>query len=231
MLTLLNPHDRNQTFPDVDSALDEPNGLLAIGGCLSPRRLENAYRHGIFPWYSRGEPILWWSPDPRLILLPDQLKISRSMRKVLRRQEFQFSFDAAFSAVIDGCAEPRRCSRGTWITADVKKAYVELHRLGLAHSFEVWKENRLVGGLYGVAIGRVFFGESMFHRLSNASKAGFTFAVGKLQQWNYALIDCQVHTEHLASLGAEPIPRADFIRLLSVYCAQKASSKAWQVLT
>ncbi len=228
MLTLLNPHDRNQSFPDVVDALDEPNGLLAIGGCLSPRRLENAYRHGIFPWYSAGEPILWWSPDPRLILLPDRLRVSRSMRKVLRRGEFEFSFDAAFEAVIDACAAPRGPAHGTWITADIKKAYVELHRRGLAHSVEAWKDRQLVGGLYGVAIGRVFFGESMFHRISNASKAAFTFAVNHLQQWNYALIDCQAHTDHLVSLGAELIPRADFVRLLSIYCTQEPC-RTWQL--
>lgn len=228
MLTALNPHDRNQPFPDVREALAEPNGLLAIGGCLSPRRLENAYRSGIFPWYGEGEPILWWSPDPRLILLPERLKVSRSMGKILKRGDFGFSFDHCFEAVMEACAEPRAYATGTWIMPEMKRAYAQLHRLGMAHSFEAWMHGQLVGGLYGVGIGRVFFGESMFHRASNASKAAFAFAVECLKNWGYVLIDCQVYTDHLASLGAEEIARGEFVRLLDVYCQQPVSAAAWR---
>ena len=228
MLTVLNPFDRNQPFPDVEKALREPNGLLAIGGCLSPRRLQNAYRNGIFPWFGENEPILWWSPDPRLVLWPERLKISRSLRKRLKRGEFQFSFDAAFEAVLEACAAPRACSAGTWITPEMKRAYIELYKQGLAHSFEAWQGGHLAGGLYGVALGRVFFGESMFHRATDASKAAFAFACECLFRWRYALIDCQVYTDHLASLGAEEIPRPNFIALLQTYCDQPVSCQAWK---
>lgn len=228
MLTILNRHDRNQAFPNVDEALDEPNGLLAVGGCLSPRRLENAYRRGIFPWYGEGEPILWWSPDPRLVLTPDQVKISRSLRKTLRRGTFEFSFDRCFEAVLDACAEPRPYANGTWIVPEVRRAYLQFHHLGHAHSFESWQDGRLVGGLYGVAMGRVFFGESMFHRVSDASKAAFAYATHCLRQWGFALIDCQVYTDHLASLGAIEIPRAEFVRLLDRYCGGPLAPEAWR---
>jgi len=228
MLTVLNPFDRNQRFPPVEKALLEPNGLLAVGGCLSPERLVNAYRHGVFPWFGELEPILWWSPDPRLVLWPERIKISRSLRKRLNRGEFGFSFDRCFETVLEACSEPRRDAAGTWITPAMKRAYVELHRRGLAHSFEAWQGDRLVGGLYGVAIGRVFFGESMFHRVTDASKAAFAFSCESLSRWNYALIDCQVHTHHLESLGAEEIPRAEFVRLLKDYYDQPISPKAWQ---
>jgi leucyl/phenylalanyl-tRNA--protein transferase len=228
MLTVLNPFDRNQPFPDVETALHEPNGLLAVGGCLSPRRLQNAYRHGIFPWFGDNEPILWWSPDPRLVLWPERIRISRSLGKRLRRGEFRFSFDACFKTVLEACAMPRAYAQGTWITPEMKRAYIELHGLGLAHSFEAWREDELVGGLYGVTLGRVFFGESMFHRATDASKAAFAFACDCLSRWGYALIDCQVHTHHLASLGAEEIPRAEFVKLLKVYCSQPVSECAWK---
>lgn len=228
MLTILDPRERNQPFPDVGEALIEPNGLLAVGGCLSPQRLESAYRRGIFPWYGEGEPILWWSPDPRLILYPEALKVSRSLSKTLRRGEFNFSFDTRFAEVVEACAEPRAYATGTWIMPEMKRAYLQFHRLGFAHSFEAWRGGRLVGGLYGVAIGRAFFGESMFHRVSDASKAAFAFAVECLKQWGYRLIDCQVYTDHLASLGATEIPRAEFVRLLDDYCCQPAALSAWQ---
>lgn len=227
MLTILNPQDRTQPFPSVNLALTEPNGLLAVGGCLSADRLINAYRQGIFPWYSEGEPILWWSPDPRLILRPEMFHLSRRMRRVLRRQEWQFSFDQAFEAVVQACSEPRRYAAGTWLNANMKRAYRDLHRLGVAHSFEVWHESGLVGGVYGVAIGRVFFGESMFHRAANASKAAMAFACACLAYWGYELIDCQVHTPHLASLGAVEIPRQRFTELLRVCCDQRAGRQAW----
>lgn len=228
MLTVLNPLNRDQPFPDVSEALEEPNGLLAVGGCLSPARLENAYRHGIFPWFGEGEPILWWSPNPRTILLPGELRISRSLRKTLRNGDFSYSFDEAFDQVLDACAAPRSDTGGTWITREISDAYREFHRLGYAHSFECWHQGQLAGGLYGVGIGRVFYGESMFHRVSNASKAALVFAVESLQRWGYELIDCQLHTAHLASLGAREIPRKAFLRLLKRHCNRPVSADAWR---
>ncbi len=227
MLTALNPYERNQPFPDVSNSLDEPNGLLAVGGCLSPMRLLNAYRRGIFPWYGEGEPILWWSPDPRLVLFPEKLKVSRSLRKTIGSRVFRFSFDSCFEQVIDACAKPRAYADGTWITPEMKRAYLQLHGLGFAHSFEAWQGGELAGGLYGVGLGRVFFGESMFHRRSNASKAAFVFAVDWLKRWGYTLIDCQVHTAHLVSLGAEEISRAQFVRILDEDCNRRPASSAW----
>jgi leucyl/phenylalanyl-tRNA--protein transferase len=228
MLTALNPYDHNQPFPDVSKALQEPNGLLAVGGCLSPERLLNAYRDGIFPWYNEGEPILWWTPDPRLVLFPERLAVSRSLRKLLKRGVFDFSFDTCFDAVVDACSKPRAYADGTWISPHIKQAFGLLHRQGHAHSFEVWNAGKLVGGLYGLALGRVFFGESMFHSEANASKAALVFAVECLTNWHYQLIDCQVYSEHLASLGAEEIPRAEFVRLLDRYCEQAPTLSAWR---
>lgn len=228
MLTALNPFDHNQAFPDVSHALHEPNGLLAVGGCLSNRRLLNAYRNGIFPWFSEGEPILWWSPDPRLVLFPERLHASHSLRKTMRSGTFQFSFDRCFEAVINACSQPRAYADGTWISPAIKRAFCQLHEAGFAHSFEAWKGEELVGGLYGLTLGQVFFGESMFHRESNASKAAFAFAVDCLKPWGYRLIDCQVHTEHLSSLGAEEIPREQFITLLDEWCEMSPSASAWQ---
>jgi leucyl/phenylalanyl-tRNA--protein transferase len=202
--------------------------LLAVGGCLSPVRLENAYRHGIFPWFGEGEPILWWSPDPRMILLPAELRVSRSLRKCLRNGGFSYSFDEAFEPVLEACAAPRSDTNGTWITREIRDAYREFHRLGYAHSFECWHGGQLAGGLYGVGIGRVFYGESMFHRVSNASKAALVFAVESLQRWGYELIDCQLHTSHLESLGAREIPRKEFIRLLRSHCNRPVSPDAWR---
>lgn len=227
MLTVLNPHDRGQPFPEVERALVEPNGLLAVGGCLAPRRLITAYRNGIFPWYAEGEPILWWSPDPRLILRPGGFKLSRSMARYLQRKPFRYSFDRVFDPVVEACAEPRCYGTGTWLNADMKRAYGELHRLGVAHSFEAWQHDGLVGGIYGVAIGRVFFGESMFHRVSNASKAAMAYACACLDHWGFVLIDCQVYTPHLASLGAEEIPRCDFIGQIERYCDAAPAKQAW----
>jgi len=228
MLTALNPFDHNQAFPDVRLALEEPNGLLAVGGCLTSQRLLNAYRNGIFPWFSEGEPILWWSPNPRLILYPERVYVSRSLRKTMKSAKFHFSFDRCFEAVIDACAQPRAYATGTWISPAIKRAFCQLHEAGFAHSFEAWRGEELVGGLYGLAVGRVFFGESMFHRESNASKAAFTYAVGCLEAWEYQLIDCQVYTDHLASLGAEEIPRDEFIALLDVFCEPSPSESAWR---
>lgn len=205
-------------FPDVRCALKEPegpNGLLAAGGDLSPQRLLAAYGQGIFPWYSPGEPILWWSPDPRMVLPPAELKISRSLAKVLRNGTHEVRLDTAFMEVMKACAAPRATQHGTWISAEMQAAYLQLHQLGYAHSVEVWMADELVGGLYGVALGRIYFGESMFSRRSNASKIALTHLCHHLQYEGFQLIDCQMHTPHLASLGARLIPRAEFIDALA----------------
>ncbi|MBL1263137.1 leucyl/phenylalanyl-tRNA--protein transferase [Candidatus Methylomicrobium oryzae] len=227
-IAILDPHRPDQPFPPLNTALAEPNGLLAVGGCLSATRLLNAYRHGIFPWYNANEPILWWSPNPRLVLFPEHLLVSRSLRKTLHKNTFTVTFDTAFDKVIAACGESRQYREGTWITQDIMRAYRELHRLGFAHSAETWREGELVGGLYGVAIGRVFFGESMFHTETDASKTAFAVLVRHLRDWHFELIDCQVYTHHLASLGAELIGRNDFMRLLDRYCTQPAAACAWQ---
>jgi len=199
-------------FPPVELALQRPNGLLAAGGDLSPERLLRAYRLGIFPWFSAGEPILWWSPDPRMVLFPGDLRIARSMAKTLRKADFEVRADSAFEQVIQACGEPRSRQTGTWITAEMHTAYTRLHRLGVAHSIETWRGDELVGGLYGVALGRVFFGESMFSRATDASKIALVHLVRQLQAWGFELIDCQMHTPLLASFGARQIPRAQFTR-------------------
>lgn len=217
-LKYLDPNDADAPFPDVAHALRDPDGLLAFGGDLSPARLLRAYRQGIFPWYSEDQPILWWSPDPRTVLYPERLKISRSLRKTLRKNIYTVTIDAAFRAVISYCAEPRGDSPGTWLTADMIDAYSRLHETGHAHSIESWYGGELVGGLYGLAMGRVFFGESMFSRRSDASKVAFVRLAAQLQKWGYVLIDCQVASAHLASLGAEAIPRRRFIELLNKHC-------------
>ncbi len=212
---LLSPHDTRIAFPHPDDA--SPDGLLAIGGDLSEDRLLEAYRRGIFPWYSTGQPILWWSPDPRAVLYLDDLKISRSLRKRLRRAEYTVSFDRRFRAVMGQCAAPRDQDRkaGTWITPDMIDAYCRLHDLGYAHSVETWYRSELVGGLYGVALGRGFFGESMFSRRADASKVALAALVERLRQWNFAFIDCQLPSPHILTLGAQAIPRMRFLRELS----------------
>ena len=202
-------------FPPLNKALREPNGLLAAGGDLRPERLIQAYRHGCFPWFQDGQPILWWSPDPRTVLLPDELHVSRSLAKVLRQGRYQVSFDQAFAEVIRACAAPRSYAAETWITSPMQDAYLELHRSGIAHSVEVWRDGELVGGLYGLAMGQLFFGESMFSRADNASKVGFATLVERLKAWGFVLIDCQMPTEHLLSLGARTISRDEFARYLS----------------
>lgn len=211
-------------FPPVCQALDDPNGLLAIGGDLSPERLLEAYRQGIFPWYSEGQSILWWSPDPRLVLFPSELKVSRSLRKVINKGLFRITMDRAFPEVIRACAEPREYEDGTWITPDMEAAYLHLHRLGWAHSVEAWHGGELVGGFYGVAIGRVFFGESMFHRMSDASKVAFVTFVRELPARGYELVDCQVTTAHLLGFGAREISRSEFVRLLGRWCGETDES-------
>lgn len=226
-LPILNPLDPQQNFPAIESALVEPDGLLAAGGCLSPQRIINAYQRGIFPWYSPGEPILWWSPNPRLILFPDKINISRSLRKTIRKDIFKLSYDQAFPQVMQSCAAPRAQESGTWITEEMFIAYNQLHQQGVAHSFEAWLEDELVGGLYGIAIGQVFFGESMFHKKTDASKVAFCCLVQQLSLWGYQLIDCQVHTNHLTSLGAEEISRSEFSQLLTQFCPLQPTNSAW----
>jgi len=227
MLHLLDSDNPSAAFPNINLAEKEPNGLLAVGGDLSPERLINAYRHGIFPWYSDGQPILWWSPNPRTILRPKQLKVSRSLQKTLRNKPFFVSFDHHFDHVVRNCASPRDDGNGTWITTEMEAAYIRLHEQQIAHSVEVWFEGELVGGLYGVAIGRVFFGESMFSRISNASKVGFVHLVSHLIQWGYQLIDCQVYSKHLSSLGAQEVTRDSFSEELRRWCNQPSLEGKW----
>jgi leucyl/phenylalanyl-tRNA--protein transferase len=202
-------------FPAPELAIKQPEGLLAIGGDLSPERLLSAYRLGIFPWFSEGEPIMWWSPDPRMVLFPDELKISRSLSQKLRRPGHEVRFDSAFRAVMQACAAAQRHGQpGTWITDGIIEAYCRLHELGFAHSAETWIDGRLAGGLYGVAIGKMFYGESMFHHATDASKIAFVHWVRHLQQQGFGLIDCQMKTSHLGLFGAREISRAEFSQRL-----------------
>ena len=227
-LPYISPYDKTYQFPSVNLALQEPNGLLAFGGDLSPKRLLSAYRHGIFPWFNDDQPILWWTPDPRMILRPAEIHVSRSLKKTMKKSLLRFTYDQAFADVIEACSQPREKQKETWITDDMKQAYRTLHELGYAHSFEVWDEDKLVGGLYGIAIGQVFFGESMFSRQSNASKIAFAQAVECLIAWGYQMIDCQVETEYLQSFGATNISRDKFIELLTRYVDEPISSQAWK---
>jgi len=211
-------------FPPLNKALRDPNGLLAAGGDLSPDRLVQAYRHGCFPWFEDGQPILWWSPDPRTVLFPDELHVSRSLRKTLRQDIYRVTFDQQFAAVIQGCSGPRSYTNGTWITDNMQRAYLELHARGIAHSVEVWQDEELVGGLYGLAMGQLFFGESMFSRADNASKVGFVSLVEQLKATGFVLIDCQMPTQHLHSLGARSIARDEFSRYLARHLDQPNSA-------
>lgn len=208
--------DDDCDFPFLNQALSEPNGLIAIGGDLSLPRLLNAYQHGIFPWFSEGEPILWWSPNPRMVLFPDELKISNSLKKTLKNKPFDVRFNTAFRQVISACSHtPRAGQPGTWITQDIIEAYCTLHNAGYAISAECWQDNTLVGGCYGVKIGQMFYGESMFHLVTDASKVAFVHMVQKLKSEGVGLIDCQMKTAHLARFGAKEISRDDFIDNLS----------------
>lgn len=224
---ILDPRADPTTFPNPELALTDPNGLLAAGGDLSPARIVAAYRQGIFPWYNPGEPILWWSPDPRAVLYPDHLKISRSLRKTLNKKLFHVTLDTAFSQVMQQCASPREGQQGTWITPEILAAYSHLHTMGVAHSVECWQGEQLVGGLYGLALGKVFFGESMFSKVTDASKVALVYLVAQLKIWGYELIDCQVATAHLLSLGAELIPRAPFLSELLRLCASGGQPQRW----
>ena len=218
-ITWLSAHDAPEWFPPPEQALEEPAGLLAAGGDLSPQRLVAAYRRGIFPWYSPGQPVLWWSPDPRAVLFPEEFRRSRSLMKSLRNAGFTLSANADFAGVIDACAAPRPTSPGTWITSEMRAAYLALHRLGFAHSIEVHRGASLVGGLYGVRLGGVFFGESMFSRQRDASKSALAHLVALCRRNNIAVIDCQLPSRHLYSLGARCIPRAQFQALLYEHVA------------
>jgi leucyl/phenylalanyl-tRNA--protein transferase len=199
------------SFPPVELALQVPNGLLAVGGDLSAARLLAAYRQGVFPWFNPDDPILWWSPDPRMVLIPNEFKTSRSLARILHRHDYIVRFDSAFEQVMRACAAPRTDQQGTWISEKMIAAYVDLHRAGHAHSVETWIDGQLVGGLYGIAIGRMFYGESMFSLASNASKIALAHLARQLDRWEFGMIDCQMNTAHLASLGAREIPRAEFI--------------------
>jgi leucyl/phenylalanyl-tRNA--protein transferase len=214
-------------FPAPDRALDHPPGLLAAGGALDPEWLLEAYRQGIFPWFNDGEPILWWSPDPRLVLIPTEVRISRSLAKRLRRGEFEVRIDTAFAAVTAACAAPRRHAAGTWISPDIQAAYGRMHELGYAHSIECWQHGTLVGGLYGIALGRVFYGESMFARATDASKVALVHLARLLAAHHFALIDCQMSTAHLQSMGAREITRADFSAGLARWTAEQPVPGTW----
>ena len=215
MIAWLAPGDPPDTFPPVERALHDPEGLLAAGGDLTCERLIAAYRRGIFPWYSPGQPVLWWSPDPREVLFPHEFHVSRSLARALRTRGFEYRVDANFEAVIDACAAPRDGSPGTWITRDMREAYVALHRRGIAHSCEIWRSHRLVGGVYGVRLGAMFFGESMFSSERDASKAALAGLVRACIADGTELIDCQMPSEHLRSLGSRALPRSEFLERLN----------------
>jgi leucyl/phenylalanyl-tRNA--protein transferase len=217
-------------FPPLEQALIEPNGLLCAGGDLSAQRLLLAYRQGIFPWYSVGEPILWWSPDPRMVLVPSEFKISRSLQRTLRAGTYQIQLDSNFPAVMRFCAQtPRNGQVGTWITAEIQEAYGKLHKLGFAHSVETWMNGKLVGGLYGLAIGKMFYGESMFSHATDASKLALAHLTRFLTEQGFGLIDCQMNTPHLASLGAREIPRSEFITQLLALTAVLPLNGRWPI--
>lgn len=215
-------------FPPVTQALDAPAGLLAAGGSLSAEWLITAYSRGIFPWFNADQPILWWSLDPRMVLFPHELRVSHSLQRVMRKHHYEIRVDTAFRQVMEGCSQPRAGQDGTWISPDMIAAYSELHRLGVAHSIETWINGELAGGLYGVALGRVFYGESMFTRVADASKIAFVHLVRQLQRWQFRVIDCQMNTAHLARFGAREIPRAEFIQLLAEGVRAPGVALPWQ---
>jgi len=228
-LTLLNANWQEEPFPPVDLAWEEPNGLLAVGGDLSLKRLLNAYRGGIFPWFGSREPIYWWSPDPRTVLFPHKVRITRSLRKSLRNKGYRITFDTCFADVVNACAAPRAYASGTWITNEMHTAYCRLHAADVAHSIEVWnKAGELVGGLYGVAVGGIFSGESMFSREPDTSKMALVALAYHVQQWGFTVIDCQIENPHLMSMGAENIPRRDYLALLQTNL-QHPPPRCWQV--
>ncbi|HEV7491589.1 MAG TPA: leucyl/phenylalanyl-tRNA--protein transferase [Rhodanobacteraceae bacterium] len=217
-----------EAFPPVESALAEPDGLLAAGGDLSPERLLAAYRRGIFPWYSRGQPILWWSPDPRTVFETDRMHVPRRLARALRTCEWTIRADSAFDVVVRACAAPRAHQRGTWIDAAMRKAYQRLHELGHAHSIEAWDDDTLVGGIYGVAIGRMFFGESMFSAVENGSKVALLALASTLRRWDFPLLDAQVASPHLFTLGATEIERASFCASVAELCRREGIAGSWR---
>jgi leucyl/phenylalanyl-tRNA--protein transferase len=223
----LDPRDPNQNFPSPHLAMRDPNGLLAIGGDLSVTRLIRAYSQGIFPWYNPDEPILWWSPDPRAVLMPDSMKVSKSLSKSLRRGDYAVTLDTAYRQVLDACAGPRMRSRGTWLGSDMRDAYQDLHKRGYSHTVEVWRDGVLIGGLYGVALGRAFFGESMFSHATDASKIALYWLCEQLKAWSFHLLDCQVASDHLRTLGAIDISRERFLNLLRPAVTQPGRTGAW----
>jgi leucyl/phenylalanyl-tRNA--protein transferase len=227
VLALLQPSD---PFPPVERALKNPNGLLAAGADLSVERLLDAYRRGVFPWFSRGEPVLWWSPDPRMVLYCEELKVPRSLAKSVRNKGYRVTVDSAFDKVLAGCAAPRKGEPGTWLGREMRAAYGALHRAGYAHSFETWRDDDLVGGLYGVAIGRMFYGESMFSSATDASKVALVALVEQLRVRNFPLVDCQMHTPLLASLGAREIPRRSFLRAVATLVNYEGQKGNWNLV-
>jgi leucyl/phenylalanyl-tRNA--protein transferase len=216
-----------EPFPPVETALAEPNGLLAAGDELSAERVLEAYQQGIFPWFNADQPVLWWSPDPRMVLLPAELRVARSLAKVLRNRVYEVRADSAFRTVMQACAEPRNHQNGTWISPAMIEAYHALHRRGIAHSIETWIDGELAGGLYGVAIGRMFYGESMFTRVTDASKIALVHLVRQLERWGFGMIDCQMHTAHLGRMGGREIPRAAFMRKLGELVDYPPISGTW----
>ena len=228
MLTFIQPHDALDSFPPLERAETDPNGLLAIGGDLTIPRLLQAYRRGIFPWFNEGQPILWWSPDPRMVLFPAEFHASRSLKKNINKFDYDFSVDLAFEQVISACAQPRSYSKDTWINRQMQNSYIELYRSGYAHSVEIWHDKKLVGGLYGVAIGKVFFGESMFNLKTDASKAAFWALCLVLRKLDFQLIDCQVYSEHLETMGAREIARDEFESILQKFCVSEKTT-SWSM--
>lgn len=224
---MISSTESHTSFPPVENALREPNGLLAVGGDLSPERLLEAYSKGIFPWFNADEPILWWSPNPRMVLFPEEIKISRSLRKTLKKNHYQIRTDGSFTQVMHACASPRKGQAGTWIHPEMIAAYTALHDMGLAHCVETWMDDELVGGLYGVALGQVFFGESMFSCVPDASKIALVHLAKQLQRWEFGLIDCQVKTGHLTSLGAREISRCEFSQQLDRHIADIKPGNKW----
>ena len=226
MVPVLGPRD---PFPPVDRALRRPNGLLAMGRTLSVGTLVEAYTQGVFPWFSEGDPILWWSPDPRMVLFPQELHVAKSLARRLRKGDFRVTADTKFGEVIRSCAAPRDLEPGTWINRRMITAYERLHAAGVAHSIETWMEGQLVGGLYGVALGRAFFGESMFARRTDASKIALVHLVRQLERWGFGVIDCQMKTEHLATFGAREIPRREFLPLVRQLVAESPVGAPWRL--
>ena len=225
----INPHQKDAAFPDPEKALQEPNGLLAIGGDLSEARLLNAYRNGIFPWYNPEEPILWWSPDPRTVFEFDRLHVSRSLQRALRREDYRVTLDQDFASVIRACGAPRKGQPGTWLSDDMIDAYCALHQAGHAHSIEVWREEKLIGGLYGIALGGCFFGESMFSRASNGSKIALVWLCRQLQAWDFDFLDGQVSSPHLQRMGASIWPRRQFLERLKLATEKPGRIGRWSL--